>query len=597
MKIDFYKNKLNKTVEEINILQKSFNNISLIRFIIFLIALCVFCIAITQKISFLYILTIIFFALFIILIRKHIKIENELKYKNAEKIVLEKYISRFSEDWRLFNCNGKEFLSNKIPQAKDLDILGQNSLYQYICVANTAYGKQLLANNLQNIKPKRNAIIKHQQAVEELSNKIEFSIRMQSLGTIFSTNKKNKDAIILDFLKISENKIKSSPLLLKIYIWLLPAITISILIFSILNKQASFLFITCILIQLASTFIGYARNIKELKPIEEFTEQINAYVAILKLIEDEKFNSQYINELQKILNKDGSAVSSLKHLNSICEFVKGRRNSIEFILTNGLFLSDYHLVEQFNKWKRIYGKNIRKWLEVVGEIEMLLSLAVICNVKDEYCFPTIKESSTPILSFNQIKHPLITETKSVGNDINLNSSTCIITGSNMSGKTTFMRSIGTNILLAYSGAPVLATSFEISEIALFTSIRIEDSVTENISTFYAELLRLKDIIDYSKKGLPMITLIDEIFKGTNSSDRIIGAIETIKRLSKDKIITILTTHDFELCDLEKNKNVCVINYHFSENYINDKINFDYKIKTGRCKTTNAQYLLKMVGIL
>jgi len=166
----------------------------------------------------------------------------------------------------------------------------------------------------------------------------------------------------------------------------------------------------------------------------------------------------------------------------------------------------------------------------------------------------------------------------------------------MSGKTTYMRVLGSNAVLAYAGAPVCARSFALTPMAVYTSIQISDDLAGGISTFYAELLRIKKMIAYSRLGRPMLILIDEIFRGTNSADRIVGAREAIRRLTLPHAITIVTTHDFELCDLGR-EGVPVANAHFEEHYEGDKILFDFKMREGRCRTTNAQYLLRMAGIM
>jgi DNA mismatch repair ATPase MutS len=159
-----------------------------------------------------------------------------------------------------------------------------------------------------------------------------------------------------------------------------------------------------------------------------------------------------------------------------------------------------------------------------------------------------------------------------------------------------LRTVGINLVLAYSGAPVFAQSMKCSVMDIFTSMRVHDDLNKGISTFYAELLRIKTIIDYSHKEQPMIYLIDEIFMGTNSLDRIVGARSVMKNLSKAWVIGLISTHDFELCDLERDSQEKIKNYHFTENYINNEIKFDYKLRHGRSKTTNAKYLMNMVGI-
>ena len=167
----------------------------------------------------------------------------------------------------------------------------------------------------------------------------------------------------------------------------------------------------------------------------------------------------------------------------------------------------------------------------------------------------------------------------------------------MSGKTTFMRSIGVNLVLAYAGGYCTASSLQVSLMELCTSIRTEDDVNEGISTFYAEILRIRQMIVVSRKQIPMISMIDEIYKGTNSKDRLFAAKETIRNLSKPDTFTLVTTHDFELCDLENDLDIDVKNYHFTEHYKENRILFDYKLRDGRCTTTNARYLLHMAGIL
>ena len=208
--------------------------------------------------------------------------------------------------------------------------------------------------------------------------------------------------------------------------------------------------------------------------------------------------------------------------------------------------------------------------------------------------PSIADEHKPVLEFQDAYHPLLASNEAVANSFKMERQVAIITGSNMSGKTTFLRTVGINLVLAYAGGPVMAKSFTCSLMQLFTSMRIEDDI-EGISTFYGELLRIKEIVEENRTGKVMTALIDEIFKGTNSADRIIGARETVKQLSSNNIFTLITTHDFELCELENE--VSCTNYHFEEYYQDDKIKFDYRIKDGRSKTTNAQYLLKMVGII
>jgi DNA mismatch repair ATPase MutS len=228
-------------------------------------------------------------------------------------------------------------------------------------------------------------------------------------------------------------------------------------------------------------------------------------------------------------------------------------------------------------------------------VEALSSLAVIGHMYPQWTYPTFSQTGMRFEA-KGLGHPLIPKDSCVRNDFKINRGTCVITGSNMSGKTTLLRTVGINLVLAYAGAPVFADKLECAVMGIFTSMRVHDDLGSGISTFYAELLRIKMIIDHSRRKLPMIYLIDEIFMGTNSADRITGARSVLKNLSKSWIIGMISTHDFELCDLEQESNVNVENYHFVETYSNNEILFDYKLRPGRSRTTNAKYLMKMVGI-
>ena len=348
---------------------------------------------------------------------------------------------------------------------------------------------------------------------------------------------------------------------------------------------------------LVSAGLGFYRNNKVLSPIYQMNRTITPYRKLFQLLEQESFDSLYLKDLQKTLLKNGSASAALKDLEKITDSVCARHNIYVFLLYNSLFLHDYYCVEWYEKWKDSYKYSLKAWLKAVGNVEALISLSVICHTRKFHCLPVLTDSARPLLAASDIRHPLLKEPSAVGNDIDLTHGTCIITGSNMSGKTTFIRSIGINLALAYAGGFCTAASLRISLMELCTSIHTEDNVNEGISTFYAELLRIRRMIEVSKKQIPMISLIDEIYKGTNAKDRIFAAKETIRNLSKPYAVTLITTHDFELCDLEKDLDIHGKNYHFTEHYKENKILFDYKLKEGRCTTTNARYLLRMAGIL
>ena len=288
-----------------------------------------------------------------------------------------------------------------------------------------------------------------------------------------------------------------------------------------------------------------------------------------------------------------SWIEAIKELDKITEIINIRSGGIANLLLNVLFLWDYQCIFLLEKWKNKYGKKVKSWIEGIGEIESLISFSVLNNINSHITFPKIVDGKSGIIA-EELGHPLINMEDRVDNDIKIDNEIFIITGSNMSGKTTFLRTIGINLVLAYNGAGVCAKSMELTLLDLITSMRIVDDLKGGISTFYAEILRIKRIIDMVETQDNMIFLIDEIFTGTNSVDRILGAKNVIGNLNKDNIIGMITTHDLELCALDSRKRIR--NFYFEDKYDGKTIKFDYKIKSGKSTSTNAKNLMNLAGI-
>ncbi|MGI6711218.1 MAG: MutS-related protein [Bacillota bacterium] len=543
-------------------------------------------------------LSLLAFLMFFVLVRRHQRVNEAKNYQEALKKVLSTYINRFDDSWRDFADTGEDFISADFPQSIDLNVLGKDSLFQYINTARTAIGRKLLTGRLMRFIPQKADIEQNQRAVKELLAREDFIIKFQCLLNLFDYENQRKGSSVEKFLtEMESNRIGISQVM-DVLKNVLPVITILSIIFAFLSPSPSVRIAPACLMLLQLALSGFTYNItqEKLKGLQGYYSEIETYQQILLHISQQEFKSDYLKELQKSLLGKHDAIKALQELGGIGEAVKARYNGVFFIVFNGLLLWDWHCVAYFKKWMDKYAFHVRDWLTVIGEFEALISLTVISHVKDEYTFPVIKEQIDPLLEFTDLKHPLIHSESVVGNNFAGGSGTHIITGSNMSGKTTFLRTIGINLVLAYAGAPVLAQEFCVSAMALFTSINIQDSVNDGISTFYAELLRIKAIVEFDSSNCGMIALIDEIFKGTNSQDRIIGAIETIKRISNKHTLVFITTHDFELCSIETEHGL-VSNYYFSEYYVNNKIEFDYKIRPGKCRTTNAKFLLQMVGII
>ncbi len=584
-----------KKIETIRTLR---SRISLWRLISSIAALVLSCFCYTQK-SLGYLLpSAAAAACFALLVSYDYKIQSKLAYLTDRKSVIQDYCARMDDRWKEFPLYSCGFPYETDVKSGDLDLFGKHSLYQYLCTASTVFGQDQLAHLLTRPDKQPAQIRERQKAVKELTQKTDFTLHFEAsarnLRTIsYHTSKKALD----DFFHALEKESHSS-LAERILIWVVPALTFVFLIcwLSGLEPESSLLcFSVSAMLQLSAAFIGHSRNSRLLAPVYQMNQTIKPYRKLIAQLVQESFESPDLQKLQQSLSQE--ALHAFRQLEAITESVVVRHNVYASLLLNSLFCYDFHCTRRYHKWKNNYRHLFRSWLEAIGTAEALISLGVPARTRQTHTMPTILDTGKPSISAGRLQHPLIQETDAVGNDFHLTHQTCIITGSNMSGKTTFMRSIGTNLILAYAGGFCTARSLHVSCMEICTSMRTTDNVSEGISSFYAEILRIKSMIETSRKQQPMISLIDEIYKGTNSKDRIYAARETVKNLAKPYAVTILTTHDMELCDLEQESGMDVGNYYFTEHYEKDQILFDYKIRKGRCTTANARHLLRMAGIL
>lgn len=536
----------------------------------------------------------LFLVLFIYLVVKYRKAAAEVKRLLCMSDINKMYVERMETGWTNFADNGSDFTDPGHPYTGDLDIFGPKSLYQWICVSNTYYGRMFLKELLSKPDKIIRAIIKRQEAVRELADKIDFCQELQCAGRLSKGVAESPESLIS---YAEDNKYRFKKEWVQYIFYFLPAsVILTFVLYAFGSGIPLFVPLLLLAAQTVVCAVGYGKNAEVISRIHGLKRTLDAYSNLLDTASRENFQSEYLRELSKDLFIDGlPATAAINKLQSVANAIDVRLSTVLYIILNFGLLWDYHCVFALEDWKKLYGGQIRKWLEAIGRIEAVSSLAVIGQMYPEWCYPVFSGDATKIFA-SEMGHPLIQHDICVCNDFRINKGACIITGSNMSGKTTMLRTIGINLVLAYSGAPVFASQFECSLMDIYTSMRISDDLNGGVSTFYAELIRIKMIIDRSRKEKPMLYLIDEIFKGTNSLDRIAGAKSVLKNLNRPWIIGLISTHDFELCDMEGLKGISIANYHFSEHYENNEIRFDYKIHEGRSRTTNAKYLMRMVGI-
>lgn len=317
---------------------------------------------------------------------------------------------------------------------------------------------------------------------------------------------------------------------------------------------------------------------------------------ILRLIEGAQFNSPYLQGLRnKLFDKAHPASANIMKLRKLLGWLNLRGNQI-YHLFNLAFLLDFIILEKVEQWRRDYRELVATWFETIGEFEALGSIAGYSYANEQYIFPSIRANSAGIKA-RGLGHPLIPPDQRVVNDFSIGSigEIGLITGSNMAGKSTFLRTIGANAMLAFAGAPVCAKHMELSVFQIFTSMRTKDNLTENVSSFYAELLRLKALLDIINDACATMFLLDELLKGTNSHDRHLGAESLAKQLSKLNAFGLISTHDLQLSEL-KLASGRLKNYSFSSDIVDGEIIFDYQLHEGVCESTNASQLMANMGI-
>lgn len=564
------KNKIQEKLEKLNKITKI---CSLIRLILALIIIFFIICLISLHDYILYGLLGAGFALImIIFIICTNKYYHEIKLAKHLEYIYKKHENRRNMSYKSFSDDGREFIKYDDYKELDLDLLGPKSLFQYLNIAKSNLGRKMLATQLTNPEPKPQEFT---NCVEALA-KTEESFKLESAIANISSEAKECDND--ELLGVINHKIKIPQIGIILMIASYLLLVVLLVVFLIQGIPPYFLLFFIVFNYLIAS--RYSKNPVFSLNSSKYSDLLNAYYVLVYDILETNIDDPYFNSKKAILEEE---LPSLKILKKNFEILSYRKNIIFSLFGNGICYSDYIIAWRFNnQLKKL--KSIKQTLDSLAEIELMLSLATIGIDNDVYCKP----SQSVKISIKGGYHPLIKNC--VANSLDFNGG-IILTGSNMSGKTTFMRMVGVNQILANAGGLVCAERFATSNYEVVTSLRANDQLQEGISTFYAEINRMKSIMATCKEKKTLV-LIDEIFKGTNANDRIFASKEIIKKLNTLSSNFIITTHDFELCECPN-----ILNYHFDEQYKDDKIYFEFTIKKGKCQKTNAIYLLRMSGVL
>ena len=588
-------------------LRKVLNRISLLRLLIFIISstilIILFSINLITPVFIVFPLSILCFGA---AINYHSKIAFLKKHTAFLKSINESEILREKCNLEEFDT-GHKFINQNHPYTSDLDIFGQHSIFQLVNRTTTESGMILLSEWLSEPAP-NNEIQDRQKAIKELSQKLDWRQDFQASGMHF-LNKKSDYNKLLDWVE--------APVVLFEYrhIYLAVAIILSVLpllslILVIINWVSSYNYIY-FLSFISVLFINYI-ILRKVNPVakniamtsQENINTLRGYRTLINKIEGESFKSKKLYQLQSILIKSKySAFNEIKRLCSLLEFSQQRPikkipigGNYFYPLLNSFLLLDIYLIIGTEKWKSKNKAFLKSWSEVVSEFEVINSFAGFCYSNPSYTFPEITEKNNYV-HFESLGHPLINSNKRVCNNFHSEGQgdVVMITGSNMGGKSTFLRTVGVNLVLALAGATCCAKYGQVSNLKLFTSMRTQDNLKEGISSFYAELDRIGKMLKLIECSHNVFFLLDEMFKGTNSEDRHIGGFSLINQISKLKTSGIIATHDIELAKLSGNK-MLATNYSFNSEIKDNSMIFSYELQPGICIDFNASVLMGKSGI-
>mgnify|MGYP001043967931 CR=1 FL=1 len=493
-------------------------------------------------------------------------------------------------------ATGEEFSDIDHPFSNDTDLFGRSSLFQYINRTVTSYGREILAGWLSDPYILSEDLTRRQEVVRELAGKDKWRHEFMASGYKNALEKKEIKTL-LDWL--NEKDDSSGSALKKYLLYILPGaalISLALLIAGILNYS---IFLLIFLVNLFYVFSGVKGTNRIHNALSRKYYYLSSMNSLLRSFEKENFDSELLKAVKSGLAGKGTSASvSVKELGRLIQAFDSRLNLIVSIALNGLILWDYHNIRKLDEWKSKYGSHFMVWLEMLGEVDAYISLGNNAFNNLSHIFPVLSDG-TNLISASQIGHPLIKSSERITNDFEIarNGRICIITGANMAGKSTFLRTMAVNYILAMAGATVCAAEFKFRPVKLFTSMRTTDSLSNHESYFYAELKRLRLLKANVVNGEPVFFILDEILKGTNSRDKTLGSKLFIKRLIESGGTGLVATHDISLSELEAEYPGKIFNKCFEVEIDGENIRFDYILRDGVTHKMNAALLMKQMGIL
>ncbi|MEP5612448.1 MAG: DNA mismatch repair protein [Cyclobacteriaceae bacterium] len=542
--------------------------------------------------AFLIILLIVLAVAFLLAVRVHQSVSWQRLLKKALLKINKNEIAYLRGKEIPFE-NGIEFVDTSHSYSYDLDFFGERSFFQNLNRTATRMGNRGLALRLLSFLTNKE-VIDTQKAIQELEPNVEWRQEVLALGRINSDSNQSYD----DLMKWAKREKTTLSTLAVLLSYILPAILLISMVLYFSTPMQVFGNISLLLVVANLLVLGVHKNriSDEILGSTETDKILRQYSHILEKIETESFDSPKLQSLQNRLSTGkASASTKIAELSSLLAKMDHVQNAFASPFLNGLFLFHIHTLRALDHWRSEWSDHISDWLEVIGEVEALSSLANFSHNNPDYTYPSLNQDQQII--FKDLGHPLLNSEVRVNNDVSFSpQSFFILTGSNMSGKSTFLRTLGINMVLASIGGPVCAADANVHPLPVLVSMRLSDSLNDSESYFFAEVKRLKEIMDSLNNELSFV-LLDEILRGTNSDDKRSGTIEVIRKMVKKHAIGAIATHDLEVCNTASEYPDKLANKNFEVEIVNDDLVFDYKLRDGICKNKSATFLMKKMDVI
>jgi len=592
--INNYQQQITVAQQEADKYKKLANTYSLLRLGIFaLMIVSVYLAIVNDNFTILLIGFVVLISCFMWLVARQSEFERQKKYFRDLVKVNENEVESITEHANIYT-DGALFANEKHYYSSDLDIFGASSLFQLLNRAATFNGGAKLANWLGAPAIKQTVLLR-QEAVKDLSHKNNWKLELQARLLFANREDVNQLQQLFAYLHVPLNL--TGEKWLSRYVKVAPYLLLAAIVLAYFYPLANGIPILVGLVNLGIVF-SKSFYIKKADLIAgKIGDTLNNYAIVFDKIEQEQWQSAYCNTLVQQL-KDGNTSAKIKQLSALINKLNYHLNMIVGVILNLFFLWDIKQIIAIENWKRDNQQSLEAAFDVIAEFEALLSITSSAINYPDWCFPQIADGSGYTLIAKELAHPLISGNKRIENNYELEDAfkIDIITGSNMAGKSTFLRTAGINTVLALCGAPVCASAMQVSVMTIISYMRIKDSLNESTSTFKAELDRLQMLLAAVESEDKIFFLIDEMLRGTNSVDKYLGSKAVIERLISKKAVGMVATHDLQIAQLETKYPGYIRNFYFDIQVKDGEMLFDYKIKDGECKTFNASLLLKQIGI-